>query len=153
MTKIFKLYTRPARKTSYRILILDGHGSHHTPEFLEFCENHRIVLLGLPPHTSHMLQPLDIAVFSPTKHYYRRAVDNRLRLRDIRIPKADFLEIYCETRPKSITAHNVQAGFHGAGLVPFNPATALRKLPIPTVKPPNPVILSCPQTPKTTNEL
>src|SRR5271170_1385657 len=44
----------------YRLLILDGHGSHVTGEFLGYCIQHKIVLLVLPPHTSHLTQPLDV---------------------------------------------------------------------------------------------
>ena len=34
-----------------------------------------IVLLTIPPHTSHRLQPLDKAVYGPFKSYYNRAID------------------------------------------------------------------------------
>ena len=47
----------------YRLLLLDRYGSHCTKEFLDFCDNHGIIPFCLPPHTTHILQPLDVVVF------------------------------------------------------------------------------------------
>ena len=49
----------------YRFLILDGHNSHGTFAFMDFCEKHRILVLCLPSHTTHALQPCDVGVFGP----------------------------------------------------------------------------------------
>jgi hypothetical protein len=130
--------TKDKAKGEYRILILDGHGSHLTPEFIEHCKNNKIVLLCLPPHTFHMLQPLDVSVFSPLKHWFKRECDNRLRMGDIRISKANFLDIYNKTRPQALTEKNIRSGFRKAGLVPFNPAAALSQLPLAPLTPPRP---------------
>jgi DDE superfamily endonuclease len=149
----FEPLTRPINKTKYRILILDGHGSHLTPEFETFCKDHRIILLCLPAHTSHMLQPLDVSVFSSLKHWYRRAIDSRLRLGDTRIPKAEFLSLYSEIRDKAMTINNIQSGFRKTGLVPYNPAAVLRQLPTTPIKTPNPTVLPGLQTPKCPSEI
>ncbi|KAI1507588.1 transposase tan1 [Pyrenophora tritici-repentis] len=42
----------------WRILILDGHGSHVDIEFMLLCRQHRIWTIYLPPHASHLLTPL-----------------------------------------------------------------------------------------------
>jgi DDE superfamily endonuclease len=47
------------------LLVLDGHGSHETSEIIRLAELHNIVILCLPPHTTHKLQPLDVGVFGP----------------------------------------------------------------------------------------
>jgi len=38
------------------LLIVDGHSSHFTQEFLEYAKDHDIHVLCLPPHTTHALQ-------------------------------------------------------------------------------------------------
>jgi DDE superfamily endonuclease/Tc5 transposase DNA-binding domain len=149
----FEPHTRPRNKNKYRFLILDGHGSHLTPEFQEFCEIHCIVLLCLPPHTSHLLQPLDVSVFSSLKHWYRRAIDTRLRLGSSRIMKAEFLQIYAKIHLQALTVSNIQSGFRKTGLVPYNPAAALRQLPTTPIDIPDPVIPQHLQTPKNDLEL
>ncbi|EED24000.1 conserved hypothetical protein [Talaromyces stipitatus ATCC 10500] len=48
----------------YRMLILDGHGSHLTPEFDRICTENNIIPVCMPPHSSHRLQPLDVGCFA-----------------------------------------------------------------------------------------
>jgi hypothetical protein len=50
-----------------RLLLLDGHGSHLMARFIAFCLDKSIDLVCLPLHTSHLLQPLDVGLFSPLK--------------------------------------------------------------------------------------
>ncbi|ERF74893.1 hypothetical protein EPUS_09099 [Endocarpon pusillum Z07020] len=52
----------------WRMLILDGHSSHTTYKFLSYCQKHKIMPFFLPPHTTYILQPLDVAIFQPYKH-------------------------------------------------------------------------------------
>jgi hypothetical protein len=39
----------------YRLLLMDGHGSHKTHEFLQFCNEHRIIAYCFPSYTTHLL--------------------------------------------------------------------------------------------------
>lgn len=58
-----------------RLLIVDGHGSHHTKQFIQYCDDHDIIPFGMPLNLTYILQPLDIVVFQPLKHYYAKALD------------------------------------------------------------------------------
>lgn len=51
----------------YRLLLCDSHDSHISAEFVDFCIQKRIDLVLLPPHSSHILQPLDVGIFGPLK--------------------------------------------------------------------------------------
>ncbi|XP_020294258.1 uncharacterized protein LOC109859930 [Pseudomyrmex gracilis] len=46
------------------ILYLDGYVSHLTQPLSEFCHLHQIILIALPPNTTHFLQPMDVSFFS-----------------------------------------------------------------------------------------
>ena len=153
LKRVFEPSTRNKANGNYRIIILDGHHSHLTPEFMEYCTEHRIIVLCLPAHTSHMTQPMDIAVFSPVKYWFRREVEAYLRCGEIRVPKAEFMEIYARSRPKAITAKNIKSGFRGAGLVPYNPAAVLRHLPSRPLTPPPPCLPQEFLTPKNMQHL
>ena len=59
----------------YRLLILDGHGSHLTPQFDQICNQNNIVPICMPAHSSHLLQPLDVGCFAVLKRTYGRLVD------------------------------------------------------------------------------
>jgi hypothetical protein len=59
--------TRAKAGNQFRMLICDGHDSHISGNFVEHCMNNRIHLMILPPHSSHLTQPLDVGVFGPLK--------------------------------------------------------------------------------------
>lgn len=54
-----------ATHKQYRLLILDGCEIHIHIEFIEYCLDNSIVVYYLPPHSTHLLQPLDVGLFSP----------------------------------------------------------------------------------------
>jgi hypothetical protein len=58
----------------YRLLILDGHNSHCTYRFCTFADKHRIIIICLPSHTTHGLQPNDVGVFGPLAGKWRKLV-------------------------------------------------------------------------------
>ncbi|KAJ3459735.1 hypothetical protein MRS44_015808 [Fusarium solani] len=76
LKKIFIPQTKPAKEGDKRLLIIDGHGSHITEEFMFECFWNDIYILYLIPHSSHVLQPLDLAVFGPLKQRYRRLISS-----------------------------------------------------------------------------
>ncbi|GKU14024.1 unnamed protein product, partial [Fusarium langsethiae] len=59
---------------AYRLLILDGHESHHSVDFERYCKEHKIITLCMPAHASHLLQPLDVGCFGPLKKAYGREI-------------------------------------------------------------------------------
>jgi hypothetical protein len=52
---VFERYTRPARPTQKRLLIVDGHSSYVNMAFVNWADEHGIILLILPPYTTHRL--------------------------------------------------------------------------------------------------
>ena len=44
------------------LLIMDNHDSHLTLPLVETARANDVVLLGMPAHTTHILQPLDVKV-------------------------------------------------------------------------------------------
>jgi hypothetical protein len=63
LEQVFDRRTKDKARLSYRIFIVDGHGSHLTRNFLQYCLTHKILLCILPPHSTHSLQPLDVVLF------------------------------------------------------------------------------------------
>ena len=49
------------------LLLLDGHSTHYQPDVIRFARDHDVVMLCLPPHTTHEAKPLDVGVFSSLK--------------------------------------------------------------------------------------
>ena len=67
LTEVFDKHTKDYTVGTYRLLVLDGHNSHVSPEFDRYCLDHQIVVLCMPAHSSHLLQPLDVGCFSVLK--------------------------------------------------------------------------------------
>ena len=110
----------------YRMLIVDGHASHVTTAAIKFCIEKKIVLICLPAHTTHLLQPLDVGVFSPLATIHKRHVQERSRFAaSYSIDKVDFLEIYQISREEAITPHNIASAWAKSGLKPFQPSLIL----------------------------
>ena len=88
--KYFDKHTAAQAKGPYRMLVLDGHESHELVAFQEYCKSHNIITLGLPPHSSHLTQPLDVGCFSPLKRAYSRQIEGFMKSHINHITKAEF---------------------------------------------------------------
>lgn len=60
-----------------RMLLLDGHVSHVNSHFLQRCIDYNLILVCLPPHTTHKLQALDKGIFGPYKQAYSTELKDR----------------------------------------------------------------------------
>lgn len=134
--KHFNRHTASRTHGVYRLLILDGHSSHATPEFDQFCTENKIITLCMPPHTSHLLQPLDVSCFSPLKRAYGHEIQELARQGVYHVDKIDFLMIYARIRPTVFTQESIQAGFQATGLIPPCPDRVLSSLTV--VRTPSP---------------
>ena len=56
-------------------LIGDNLGSHFSPSVLKYCDIHNIPFICLPPNSTHLCQPLDVAVFRPAKTEWKDILD------------------------------------------------------------------------------
>jgi hypothetical protein len=126
--KHFELHTQPRKVGAYRLLILDGHESHVSTEFDLYCQDHGIITLCMPAHSSHILQPLDVGCFSPLKKAYGKQIEGLMRGGQTHIMKEDFFPAFQVAFQESFTAQNVQGGFRGAGIMPFDPQRVLDTL-------------------------
>ena len=158
--KHFDCYTAPRTKGKYRLLILDGHESHHSTEFELHCQQNNIITLCMPPHSSHLLQPLDVGCFGPLKQAYGRQVEDLMRMHINHVSKLEFLCGFRAAFFASMTERNIQGGFAGAGLVPYDPERVLSKLDVKLRTPtplnsraatPQPWVFQTPHNPREAN--
>lgn len=78
----------------YRLLLVDGHNSHYTHGFLEYARTHQILVVCYPAHTTHVLQGLDVVVFSVLKHFWTIERDRHEHDTGGKVDKSNFLGIY-----------------------------------------------------------
>jgi hypothetical protein len=65
------------------------------------------VLLCMPAHSSHLLQPLDVAYFSPLKREYSEVISGLARNRTNFISKEAFLPAFKTAFEQSFTKENI----------------------------------------------
>jgi DDE superfamily endonuclease. len=153
LQKLFIPSTNSRTQGRYRLLILDGHGSHLTPQFDQICSENDIIPICMPAHSSYLLQPLDVGCFAVLKRSYGGLIDQKMRLGINHIDKLDFLAVYPQARTDAFKITTIKNSFTAAGLVPVNPEPVLEKLNIrlrtPTPMPERPSSQSSVFTPKT----
>src|SRR5579859_1030325 len=81
----------------YRLLLCDGHDSHISAEFIAFTIGNNIEVVLLPPHSSHLLQPLDVAVFGPLKTAISSRLHRLISTGVHRLLKVEWLEHFTPT--------------------------------------------------------
>lgn len=118
-----KTHFTPRKPAGKVLLLLDGHTSHTScVEMLEFAENNEIILMSIPPHTSHWLQPLDRAFFKSLKMNYYSACSNYMTNNPSRkITRLQFGTLLSLAWGKSANVDNGISGFRTCGIIPFEP--------------------------------
>ena len=119
---------KASRLGATRLLIVDGHGSHITAPFIRFCMDHNIMVLLLPPHSSHLTQPLDVGIFSPLKRRMSEELDKILRYGFSNIKKFEWANCYRVARPDAMKPANVKSAWSGTGLIPLNSQKVIRRV-------------------------
>lgn len=116
-----------------KIVICDNLASHFSPKVIDLCLQNNIIFTTIPPNSTHIMQPLDVAFFKPLKVYWRNILETwRKETRQKGcIPKEIFpsllSRLYEKIRDKG--KENAKQGFRKTGLHPLNPNEVLRMLP------------------------
>ena len=71
------------------LLIVDGHDSRFNSKMWEYCAENNILLLALPPHSTSVLQPVDVGPNVRFKYWLKRLHDRENRALAVGLHKAD----------------------------------------------------------------
>lgn len=129
ISDVFLPYTAGLRTAATPvILILDNFSGHLEPSMLNLAAEHHVHLLGLPAHSTHLLQPLDVGLMGPFKqHYYsaqsawRAQDDGRNMLANVTTPTMMSLLAKQQSphQPAAFDAafnpHNIRSAFAKTG--------------------------------------
>ena len=103
------------------LLILDGHNSHVTLHVVKISMESGLDIVSLPSHTSHALQPLDIACFKPFKTVFRQIRDVWcLANKNEPVGKQTLCEWTSKALKRALIPSNIKLGFRGAGIWPLD---------------------------------
>lgn len=118
------------RKEGVKVLIGDNLSSHISVRIIQTCEANNILFVLLPPNSTHLCQPLDVAVFRPMKIAWRKILTKwKLKHRGT-VPKATFpsllKELLMMLRPN--LSSNIKSGFAASSIIPVDPKRVLNKV-------------------------
>ena len=119
--KHFIKHTHPSKEDPV-LLVLDGHVTHtKNLALIELAEANFVTLLVLPPHCTHKLQPLDVAMMKPLNTYFTQSIETYLRNNPGRVVTMFqigrlFGEAYLRAAVPTTAIH----GFEKTGIAPVN---------------------------------
>ena len=103
------------------LLIVDNHVSHKSIEALDYASENNVVILSVPPHTTHKLQPLDRCVYGPLKSAYEKTVTSwQKRNPNMSITMFQVAAIFNEAYTSAATIKNAMSAFEACGIHPYN---------------------------------
>ena len=104
------------------LVLMDNHESHLSIAAIDKARDLGIVLLTIPPKTSHKLQPLDVSVYGPFKTGYNIAMDNWMRTNPGKnVTIYEVSSLVKEAQMVAMTPRNIMSGFCSTGNWPYNP--------------------------------
>ena len=107
-----------------QLLVYDNHSSHITLEAVTLARSRGVVIVTLPAHCSHRMQPLDVGVLGPWKRYYADAVRKWHQAHPgATLTIHDVSELVNEAFGRAFSIPSIVNAFRATGIWPPNRAT------------------------------
>nr|CAH7741545.1 unnamed protein product [Callosobruchus chinensis] len=118
-----------------KVVIGDNLSSHVNLSVLKLCEENDIKFICLPPNSSHLTQPLDLAYFRPLKIKWRQVLTEWKQSESGKLVPTLPKDIFPRLLKKALdniephVRENIKAGFKKAGIHPISKDEVLKRLP------------------------
>ena len=123
ITKHFATFVKLSddKASDHTLILYDGHKSHISLTLSDWAKKHNVTLFVLPPHSSHLTQPLDVAVFGPFKAIYNSECQAYMKkFPGANITSYQIAELTNKPYLKALSAENLISAFRRTGIHPFN---------------------------------
>jgi hypothetical protein len=108
----FIQHTHSGPDTPYKLLLMDNHGGHLTPQFILLARRNNIIPFTFPPHLTHCMQPLDVGVFQSYKHWHSKAIQCALEILDFEYTVSSFFVDLAAIRRKTFKKNDYSKCFY-----------------------------------------
>lgn len=129
---IFRMYMKDhfskyvqGRDGDTLLVLYDGHRSHISLDLIEWARDNNMVLFVLPPHCSHILQPMDIGCFGPLQLIHNQECLKFSRSNHRTVTRYDVCNLACKAYSSALSPSNLQGSFSKAGIYPFMKASEI----------------------------
>jgi hypothetical protein len=96
----------------HKLLLVDGHKSHINEETITWAKDHAVIIFVLPPHTSWVLQPLDVGCFGPFSRLYNSEAKKFMSNHPGQvITRYQVAEVACKAYSQALSPQNLQNSF------------------------------------------
>ena len=135
VTEHLAKHAKIAQNNAQSILVMyDDHKSHLSLTLTEWARQRNVILFVLPPHTSHLTQPLDVGVFGPFKSQYNKECQGYLQKNPgVAITKYEVAKLTAKPYLKAVCPENVVSAFRKSGIYPYNSNTILPSQLAPSI--------------------
>ena len=105
---------------NWRLVYFDGHTTHVTLEIIQYACHNKILIVCLPPHSSHVLQPLNLAIYGPFKLALRDEAYTYEMEMGQPVDKDAALLVIGRAYKKAFSKGNILSAFRRAGIWPLD---------------------------------
>ena len=99
---------------------MDGHSSHY-PAVVHKAVASEVILFCLPPHITHLPQPLDKTIFSPLKTaWYEECQLHIINNPGRFVTRFNFISLFSKAWLKAMHPSSIISGFRSTGVYPFD---------------------------------
>lgn len=114
-------FTKPSKDDPI-LLVLDGHYTHtRNIDVINLARENNVIIICLPPHCTHKMQPMDVAFMKPLKAYYSQEIETWLRNNLGRTLSNKYVaRLFGMAYEKAAAMTNSVNGFRKTGLFPCN---------------------------------
>ena len=112
----FIKHTNAGPDKPWKMLLLDGHVTHENDEFVILAHANNIKPFEYPSHLTHVLQPLDVGVFRPWKHYHNKAIHHALRNLDYEYTITSLFRDLSNIREQTFKEYTIKNAFSNSSM-------------------------------------
>ena len=84
----------PVGPRAWRFLLVDGFSGHFALEISRYCIRFDILIVVFRPHSTHMMQPLDVGIYGPLKVSHKAILKEFIRDGEISFIRTDFIDSF-----------------------------------------------------------
>src|SRR5436853_7871515 len=103
-------------QSKWKLLFINNHESHETSKFLKLANDNHILPYPLIPHLTHCMQPLDVGVFQPYKHWHDVAIRDALTNLSFKYDIRSFLQDLPIIRENTFKKKTIRHAFKKSGM-------------------------------------
>ena len=122
LEQMFNKETKKKTCWAYKLLILDSHEFHISIQFINYCDQNRILLIIYPSHSIYILQSLNICLFGLLATAYSDKLASFIYKSMVftALKKWDFFCLFNKVWEILFIKKNILSGFKVCGLELFN---------------------------------